>query len=171
VGAVDRACDRRRGAARRARAVGERSSFGGGRGLTLLIREGPATELTIATRILVHYGLLAEDGRVALLVGSEVVYLAGRGARAATMTPYDVCALRLGDGSELSGDPPADAARYVDALRGDRRHRAVALTRGGLTVAPGVLELVERLSGSSWDQAESAARGAGALVGVYPSDG
>ena len=99
------------------------------------------------------------------------MYLAGRTARAATMTPYDVCALRLGDGSELSGDPPADAARYVDALRGDPHHGAVALARGGLTVAPGVVELVERLSGSSWDRAESVARGAGALVGAYPTDG
>src|SRR5258708_30345466 len=83
----------------------------------MLIREDPATELTVATRILAHAGALASDGRVAALVGTEVVYLAARGISPHTMTPYDVAAVRLGDGSVLAGEPPEDFARYLAALR------------------------------------------------------
>jgi hypothetical protein len=87
------------------------------------------------------------------------------------MTPYDVCAVRLADGLELAGEPPADAKRYLDALRSDRRHSAAALTADGLVTAPGLRELVERLASSPWSDAESLARGAGALAGAYPTDG
>lgn len=38
----------------------------------MLIREEPATELTVATRILAHAGALADEGRVALLTGEEI---------------------------------------------------------------------------------------------------
>jgi hypothetical protein len=107
---------------------------------------------------------------VALLVGSEVVYLAGRGARAATLTPYDVCAVRL-DGTALAGDLPADAERYVSAFRQHPRERVAAFTPSGLVTASSPVALVERISGSPWSKVESLARGAGALVGAYPTDG
>jgi hypothetical protein len=122
----------------------------------------------VATRILAHLGLLAPEGRMGALVGSEVVYLAERGTTAATMTPYDVCALRL-DGTVLAGTPPEDADRYPSALRAGGCG-AVALTDGGLVTAPDVVGLVEKLSRMSWEAAQAQARGAGALVGVYPAD-
>ncbi|MGH2379335.1 MAG: hypothetical protein ACRDGT_12795, partial [Candidatus Limnocylindria bacterium] len=81
--------------------------------MTLLIREVPATELTVATRILAHLGALPADGRVALRVGSDVVYLAARGVTVEVMTPYDVAAVRFGDGAVLAGQPPKDAGRYL----------------------------------------------------------
>lgn len=137
-----------------------------------MIREGPATELTVATRILAHLGLLAEGGRVAVLVGTEVVYLPGRGATPATMTPYDVAAVRLADGLDLAGTPPDDAERYADALRRHPAARAAAMTaHGGVTTARDVVDLVERLAGIPWAEAEAAARAAGALVGAHPADG
>jgi hypothetical protein len=137
----------------------------------LLIREGPATELTVATRILAHLGLLGADGRVALRVGSDVVYLAGRGVRPPTMTPYDLAAVRLADGLELAGTPPEDAAQYLVALRADRGARVAARTPDGqIVTADGVVELVERLSRLGWSDAEARARAAGGLVGAYPAE-
>lgn len=138
----------------------------------LLIREGPATELTVATRILAHLGLLPGDGRVALVVGSEVVYVAARGVLAATMTPYDIAAVRLRDGLDLTGTPPDDAEAYLAALRADRRAAAAARAAGGAMVsAANVVALVERLSGLAWSEAEARARAAGGLVGAYPAEG
>jgi hypothetical protein len=114
--------------------------------------------------------VIAEDARIALLVGSEVVYVAGRGARAATMTPYDVCAVRLADGLTLTGTPPADVDRYLAALRADPGARAV--TGGDATVTAGsVADLVERLTRVSWPVAVADARASGALVGAYPAEG
>ena len=134
----------------------------------MLIREGPATELTVATRILAHLGLLADDGRVAIVVGSEVVYVPGRGTSASTLTPYDVAAVRLRDGIDLAGTPPDDAARYLDALRADRSARAAALvTTGEVATAADVVGLVEGLARLPWAEAEGRARAAGALVGAY----
>jgi hypothetical protein len=123
----------------------------------------------VATRILAQRGLLAADGRVAVLVGSEVVYVAGRGVSPATMTPYDVCALRLTDATVLAGMPPDDADLYVAALR-QSGSRAVAMALRGPFAANDLASLVERLCGMSWSDAEGAARGAGALVGAYPSE-
>jgi hypothetical protein len=120
----------------------------------------------VATRILAHRGLLAPDGRVAALVGSEVVYVAGRGVSTATMTPYDVCALRLADGAVLAGTPPDDAVAYLQALR-RAPARAVARTAAEFTTAPDVASLVAGLCRSSWDEAEGEARAAGALMGAY----
>lgn len=134
----------------------------------MLIREGPATELTVAIRILAHRGSLAPDGHVAVLVGSEVVYLPARGTRPATVTPFDMAAVRLGDGLDLAGTPPDDAERYLRALRADPGARAVALAPDGLVTAAELSALVERLVGLPWPAAEVAARAAGALVGVYP---
>lgn len=135
----------------------------------LLIREGPATDLVVATRILAHRGALAEGGRVALRVGSDVVYLAGRAVRAATMTPYDVSAVRLADGTTLAGTPPDDVGRYLDALRAAPAARVATLTaEGQMTVTPDLEALVEGLVQMPWSAAEADARGAGALVGAYP---
>jgi hypothetical protein len=129
----------------------------------------PATELTVATRILSHLGMLAPDGCVAALVGSEVVYLAARGVSVATMTPYDVCAIRLGDATVLAGTPPDDAARYLAMLR-MAGSQAVAATREADVGAANLAALIERITGLAWDEAEARARGAGALVGAYPAE-
>ncbi len=135
----------------------------------LLIREGPATELAVAMRILGRLGILAPDGRVATLVGTEVVYLPARGTAPSTMTPYDVAAVLLGDGSPLAGTPPDDAERYVAALRATRGARAAALTADGtLQLTPDLATLVEGLVRAPWAEAEGEARAAGALVGAYP---
>ena len=109
----------------------------------LLIREVPATELTVATRILAHLGALPRGGRLALRVGADVVYLAGREVLAEVMTPYDVAAVRLADATVLAGDPPGDAERYLATLRSD---------------------------GSEWGEALDRARGLGGLVGAYPAE-
>lgn len=135
----------------------------------MLIREEPATELTVATRILAHAGALAADGRVALVAG-EVVYTAGRGISPHTMTPYDVIAVRLGDGTALWGDPPEDVERYLAALRTVPGGGAAAVAADGtLVTAPTVRECVTHLLGRPWLEAETAARSSGALIGAYPS--
>lgn len=137
----------------------------------MLIREEPATELTVATRILVQAGALASDGRVALLTG-EVVYTAGRGISLHTMTPYDVVAVRLGDGTVLWGEPPEDVERYLAALRAVPDGGAAAVAADGtLVTAPTVRECVSQLLGQPWLEAETAARSVGALIGAYPSGG
>jgi hypothetical protein len=125
----------------------------------------------VATRILAHLGALAPDGRVASLVGSEVVYVGGRTASPATMTPYDVAAVRLGDGLDLAGAPPADVARYLEVLRTERAVRAVAAVASGELVAAGDLAtLVEHIARLPWAEAEAHARTAGALVGAYAAE-
>ncbi len=135
----------------------------------MLIREEPATELTVATRVLAHAGALAADGRVALVTG-EVVYTAGRGISPYTMTPYDVVAVRLGDGTALWGDPPEDIERYLAALRAIPGGGAAALgVDGTLVTAPTARECVAHLLGRPWLEAETAARSAGALIGAYPA--
>ena len=135
----------------------------------MLIREEPATELTVATRILAHAGALSPDGRVALLTG-EVLYTAGRGISPHTMTPYDVVAVRLGDGTELWGEPPEDIERYLVALRSAPEGGAAAVAADGtLVIAATVRDCVAHLLGRPWLDAEIAARSSGALIGAYPS--
>lgn len=137
----------------------------------LLIREIPATELTVATRILSHLGALASGGRVGLRVGSDVVYLAGRGVVTEVMTPYDVAAVRFGDGAVLAGEPPEDAGRYLEALRGAAGAAvAAAAVDGSVAVAPALAPLVERLTGLGWEDALERTRGLGGLVGAYPAE-
>lgn len=137
----------------------------------MLIRETPATELTVATRILARAGALAPGGCMALLVGSEVVYLAGRGVLVASMTPYDVAAVRLADGLPLGGDPPDDAERYLAALRSDGDGRAVALRRDDtLVTAASARDCVAALLGRTYDDLEAEARLTGALFGAYPPE-
>jgi hypothetical protein len=137
----------------------------------MLIREAPATELTVATRILARAGALAADGRMALLVGREVVYLPGRGVVAASMTPYDVAAVRLADGLPLGGDPPEDAERYLAALRAASDSRAAALRGDGtLVTAPSARACVAALLGRPYEDLEAEARLTGALFGAYPPE-
>lgn len=137
----------------------------------MLIREAPATELTVATRILARAGALAADGRMALLVGREVVYLPGRGVAAASMTPYDVAAVRLADGLPLGGDPPEDADRYLAALRAASDSRAAALRSDGtLVTAPSARACVAALLGRPYEDLEAEARLTGALFGAYPPE-
>lgn len=134
----------------------------------MLIREEPATELTVATRILAHAAALADDGRVALLTG-EVVYLAGAGVSNHTMTPYDVTITRLRDGLDLFGRPPDDAARYLDALRAQPSARAAARAADGtLVTADSLQALVATLLRRPWDDVEAHAKASGALIGAYP---
>lgn len=137
----------------------------------LLIREIPATELTVATRILAHLGALASGGCAALRVGSDVVYLAGRGVVTEVMTPYDVAAVRFGDGVVLAGEPPEDAGRYLEALRrAPGAAVAAAAPDGTLAVAPALAPLVERLTGLGWEEALERTRVRGGLVGAYPAE-
>jgi len=134
----------------------------------VLIREDPATELTVATRILAHTDALAADGRVALLTG-EVVYGSGARIPHRTMTPYDVTIVRLRDGLDLFGMPPVDVARYLDALRSSPGSTVAALAADGtLVTADGLGPLVQVLLHRPWDEAEAQAKAAGALIGAYP---
>ena len=137
----------------------------------MLIREEPATELTVATRILAHADALAPDGRVALLTG-EVVYLAGAGVSNHTMTPYDITIVRLRDGLDLFGTPPNDADRYLDVLRSQPEARAAALAADGtLVTAESLPSVIATLLHRPWDEAEAHAKAAGALIGAYPVGG
>jgi hypothetical protein len=137
----------------------------------MLIREEPATELTVATRILAHAGALAADGRVALLTG-EVVYIAGSATSNHTMTPYDVSIVRLRDGLELFGDPPEDVERYLDAFRAvPSAHAAATRVDRTLVTADSLPALVLTLLHSPWDEAEAHASAIGALIGAYPISG
>ncbi|HET8569090.1 MAG TPA: hypothetical protein VFM93_08910 [Candidatus Limnocylindria bacterium] len=138
----------------------------------MLSREAPATELAVASRILARAGVLAPTGRVALRVGTEVVYLCKRGVEAHAMTPYDVVALRLADGLELAGEPPDDAGRYLDALRRASGAGAAALRADGtMLTAASVRECVASLLGRPYEELEAEARLTGALYGAYPAGG
>ena len=137
----------------------------------MLIREEPATELTVATRILAHAGALAPDGRVVLLTG-EVVYAAASGISNHTMTPYDITIVRLRDGLDLFGDPPADIERYLQGLRAAPSAHAAALAADGTLVSADSLPtLVLTLLHSPWSEAEAHASAIGALIGAYPVSG
>ena len=133
----------------------------------MLIREEPATELTVATRILAHAPALAPDGRVALLVG-EVVYLAADGISSHTMTPYDIAIVRLRDGLDLWGVPPRDAGRYLEALAHAGARAAALASDGTMVTADSIGGLIRALVQRPWDVAEADARAAGALIGAYP---
>src|SRR6185503_10920157 len=82
----------------------------------VLIREQPATELTVATRILARADALAPEGPITLRL-NDVLYVGGRGVSNHTMTPYDVVSILLADGSSLLGVPPDDIEEYVAAHR------------------------------------------------------
>lgn len=134
----------------------------------VLIREAPATELTVATRILAHADALAADSHVVLLSG-EVVYVASEGTSNHTMTPYDISIVRLRDGLDLFGTPPVLLGRYLDALRAHPEARTAAVAADGtLVTADGLGALVAALVHRPWAEAEAHARSVGALIGAYP---
>src|SRR5688500_20180792 len=107
----------------------------------VLIREHPATELTVATRILAREDALAPEGRITLRL-NDVLYVAGRGVSNHTMTPYDVVSILLAAGSQLLGVPPDDLAEYVAAHRAAPAAASVGRRAGGGVVgcppAPGL---------------------------------
>lgn len=150
----------------------------------MLVREQPATELAIATRILARAHALAEGGRVTLRL-RDVVYIGGRDASPATLTPYDVAVLLLEDGTALHGSPPADVDRYLAAHRAapvgsvaraadgtliaakDLRACAVAtLRRARREDATHDEAVIER----TWLDLVADARVTGALIGAFPTD-
>lgn len=143
----------------------------------MLIREDLAIELAIASRVLAHAGALPAGRRVSARA-SEVVYLAGRGVESARMTPYDVVAVRVGDGEVLRGDPPENVASYLEAYRRDPDARSVAADEGGFVSAASLTECARSVlararpdlgSGAeAWERALGEARAAGALIGVEP---
>ena len=151
----------------------------------MLVREHPATELAIATRILARAGALATDGRVTLRL-RDVVYIGGRDMTAATMTPYDVAVLLVADGSTLHGTPPDAVGAYLDAHRRVPSAASVARANDGTLVAAATLRgcVVAALRHAHGEQARaddatiervwlelvSQARLSGALVGAFPTE-
>jgi hypothetical protein len=150
----------------------------------MLIRDQPATELTIATRILARADALAPDGRITLRL-HDVVYVAGRGVSNHTMTPYDVVSVLVADGTPLLGVPPEDIAVYVAAYRADPGAESVGRGADGEIVAgPSLracaLALLARGRGERepdpaslervWEELVAGARVAGALIGAFPTD-
>ena len=151
----------------------------------MLVREQPATELTIATRILARAGALEADGRITLRL-HDVLYVCGRGASLATMTPYDVAVIFLTDASTLHGDPPEDVAAYVDAHRRWPDAGSVARVRDGTyvsapTLRACVVAALRHVRGergadddatieSVWLELVSQARISGALIGAFPAE-
>jgi len=151
----------------------------------MLVREHPATELAIATRILARAGALATDGRVTLRL-RDVLYIGGRDMTAATMTPYDVAVLLVADGSTLHGTPPKSVAAYLDAHRRTPFAGSVARTLDGVFVSAATLRAcavaaLRRARGEdaaaddatiehAWLELVADARAAGALIGAFPSE-
>ncbi len=151
----------------------------------MLIREQPATELTVATRILARAGALASDGRITLRL-HDVVYVSARGISNHTMTPYDVVSVLAEDGSPLVGDPPDELEPYLATHH--RSPDAVSVARaadGALVAAPTIractVALLRRHRGETerdddatiertWLALVSEARIAGALVGAFPAE-
>lgn len=148
----------------------------------VLVREQPATDLAIATRILARAHALADDGRITLRL-RDVMYIGGRDAMPATMTPYDVAVLLISDGSILHGEPPSDVALYL-ARHADGHVGSVARGADGTLVAGPDLrscavatlrrargedetddvDVIER----TWLELVADARVTGALVGAFP---
>lgn len=151
----------------------------------MLVREQPATELTIATRILARAGALGIDDRITLRL-NDVLYLAGRGVGLATMTPYDVAVVLVEDGSTLHGTPPDDIGAYVAAHRRWRDAASVARCGDGEYVSAPTLRacavvVLRRARGERpasdaatiervWLDLVSQARVSGALIGAFPTD-
>jgi hypothetical protein len=150
----------------------------------VLIREQPATELTVATRILARAGALAPGGRIALRL-HDVVYVSGRGVSNHTMTPYDVVSVLLANGAPLFGVPPDDVGDYVSALRDAPHADSAGRASDGVIVTATSLracaaELLARRRGERspdaaslervWEELVADARIAGALIGAFPTD-
>jgi len=150
----------------------------------VLIREQPATELTVATRILARADALAAQGRITVRL-NDVVYMAGRGVSNHTMTPYDVVSILVADGSPLVGTPPLDFDEYVAAHREAPEAGSVARgVDGGIVVAPSLRAcatlLLARRRGERgpdsaslervWEELVAEARLTGVLIGAFPTE-
>lgn len=151
----------------------------------MLVREQPATELTIATRILARAGALSSDGRVTVRL-HDVVYIGGRDAIPATMTPYDVAVVLASDGTTLHGTPPDGVAAYLAAHRGAPVAGSVARVSDGAyvsapTLRACVVAALRRARGEdaatdeatiegAWLELVSQARISGALIGAFPTE-
>ena len=152
----------------------------------MLIREDPATELTVATRILARAGALPDAGRVTLRVG-EVAYVVGGGVSNHTVTPYDVAIVRIADGDLLAGVWPPDIERYLERYRAGPLIASVIATGAGLigdtslrACAVRVLEMSDPAPAGSapatrdaieaaWLRLVTEARVSGALIGAFPA--
>ena len=150
----------------------------------MLVREQPATELAIATRILARAGALHLDGRVTLRL-NDVMYVGGQGATPATLTPYDVAVLLITDGTTLHGSPPDDVAAYLDAHRRTPDAASVArVSEGEYVTGPSlracVVAALRRARGEdeaaddatiqqTWLELVAQARVSGALIGAFPT--
>ena len=151
----------------------------------MLVREQPATELTIATRVLARAGALAGDQRITLRL-KDVMYIGGRDVALATMTPYDVAVVLVSDGSTLHGHAPADADRYVDVHRRSPQIASVARTADDELICASTLRgcvvwALRRARGEDasaddatieavWLDLVSQARISGALIGAFPTE-
>jgi hypothetical protein len=151
----------------------------------MLVREQPAVDLAIATRILYRAGALTAEARVTVRL-NDVVYIGGRGVGLATITPYDVAVLLLADGSTLHGTPPDDVAAYIDAHRRAPAAGSVARVAAGEYVSARslracVVASVRRARGQDersdeltveaiWGELVSEARISGALIGAFATD-
>jgi|SRR6185503_8332050 len=150
----------------------------------MLVREQPAVDLAIATRILYRAGALAGDARVTARL-NDVVYIGGRGVGLATITPYDIAVLLLVDGSTLHGLPPDDVAAYLDAHRRAPAAGSVArVAEGEYLSAPSlracVVAAIRQTRGEErsdeltieaiWNDLVSEARISGALIGAFATD-
>ncbi len=149
------------------------------------MREQPATDLTIATRILARAGALRSDGRVTLRL-EDVLYIGGRGASPATMTPYDVAVVLVADATPLHGTPPADVAAYLEAHRRAGEIASVARVADGTLVTAATLRacVIAALRHSrgedeakddetieeAWLELVAQARISGALIGAFPTE-
>ena len=151
----------------------------------MLVREQPATELTIATRILARAGALAGDRRITLRL-RDVMYIGGRGVALSTMTPYDVAVVLVSDGSTLHGQAPSDVGDYLDVHRrsphiasvarmGDSDYLCARTLRGcvvaALRRARGEDESADEATiEAAWLDLVSQARISGALIGAFPTE-
>ena len=152
----------------------------------MLVREQPATDLAIATRILARAGALAPEGRITARLG-DVLYIGARGIGLATMTPYDVAVVLVSDGSALHGNAPDDIAAYLDAHRRSGHIGSVAHVGGSeYLTAPSLracaVAALRRARGEdqthddavierAWLDLVQQARIAGALIGAFPDEG
>lgn len=151
----------------------------------MLVREQPAVDLTIATRILFRAGALAPDGRITLRL-NEVVYIGGRGVGLATITPYDIAVLLVRDGSTLHGTPPPDVDAYLEAHLRAPHAASVARVAESEFVSAGSLRACvvaslrrgrgqeertdENTIESVWNELVAQARLSGALIGAFATD-
>ena len=142
----------------------------------MLIREQPATELTVATRILARADALAPEGRITLRL-HDVLYVGGRGVSNHTMTPYDIASILLADGTPLLGVPPDDVDEYVAAHRDAPDAESVGRGSDGVIVAAPSLARRRGERGPDaaslervWEELVGDARISGALIGAFPTE-